>query len=356
MLGYLYGYCILFLVFTTAWRRRWISAGGLTFVVWASLFFAYVQTYLLGNDYGEPEYGRRFTSFTGAQSFAPFLLVLIALLVFRERRNLSILLAVGAASIGIVLTGSRSTFLGIAWVLIAGGIIFAIRSGKKINLRLIVRRIGFGVAGIACVGLLVIEVLPKDRLNEMLGAVVSQNATLEDVGTFAWRYSLYGKTLDELASRSLPRLMIGSGTSSGASLVLENNIFQQEDVDPNRALHDEFLRSAYEWGLPGLVFLTFFLVEVFTICNEMIVRYHSWQAGAFAAILVPLMVSLTVENILAESSAPVGVGYCLVLAGMAATYAPLGPRPLQALKTNRVVDVQPQAPAKPPTEIAGYNA
>jgi len=44
MLGYFYAYTILFVVFAAAWRRGWITAKALVFVLWASLAFAVLQT------------------------------------------------------------------------------------------------------------------------------------------------------------------------------------------------------------------------------------------------------------------------------------------------------------------------
>jgi len=39
----------------------------------------------------------------------------------------------------------------------------------------------------------------------MLSASVSSDQTLEDVGTFVWRFSLYQKTIEELAIAAPPR-------------------------------------------------------------------------------------------------------------------------------------------------------
>lgn len=318
MLGYFYAYSVLFLVFTNAWQRKWFNARSLAFVVWFSLFLGVVQTYLLGNEFGNPDYEFRFTSFTGAQSFAPFILSLCVLLLFRESWTLSVIATAIGASVGLLLTGSRSVFIGFVWIVLVGGIILAGRSGKKIDFGLIAKRAVVSGAILLCVGAVVLNALPGNRLNEALAASVTRNATVEDVGTFGWRYNLYQKTLMSLGERSLKELFVGSGTSSGATLVTEADIFLESEVDPNRALHDEFLRSLYEWGIPGLVLLLLFLGESGRICLRMIMQNGSPAAWTFLAVLVPLLVSLTVENVLAEAAAPAGVGYSLVLTSMAA--------------------------------------
>ena len=336
MLGYFYAYSILFLVFTNAWQRKWFNTKSLALVVWLSLLFGMVQTYMLGNQYGNPEYEFRFTSFTGAQSFAPFLLCLLVVLLFRERWNTSIVAAAIGASVGLVLTGSRSIFFGFSWIVLVGGFILAVRSGRKVNLGLIVKRTVASGTILFCVGAVVFKVLPESRLNEVLGATVAKDVTLDDVGTFAWRYHIYQKTLQALAERSLPSLFVGSGTSSGASLVLEAGIFKEDEVDPNRSIHDEFLRSLYEWGVPGIFLLALLLAEAGKIGLRMATRSGSWGAWAFLAIFVPMLISLTFENILAEGGGPAGVGYSLVLTSMAA--AAFGNQrqrnKIQALQTN----------------------
>ncbi|MGA2095406.1 MAG: O-antigen ligase family protein [Candidatus Acidiferrum sp.] len=318
MFGYLYASCVLFVVFTAAWQNRCFTAKSLAVVVWFSLFFALVQTYVLGNDFGDAVLGDRFTSFSGAQSFAPFLLSLFVLLLLCGSWKASSLVSAAAAAVGLVLTGSRSVFLGFTWALVIAGILAAIRSGRRFSLSLLVKRAAFGGAAVVCIGLLVLNVLPDNRLNEMLAAVTTRNASLEDVGTFGWRYLLYEKEFDEIASRGFNRLFTGSGTSSGADFALETSLYREENVDPNRAFHDEFLRSLYEWGLPGFLFLVLFLAEAVRICLRMVRQDGSHEALAFLAICLPLLISLTVENTLAEAAGPAGVGYSLVLTCMVA--------------------------------------
>src|SRR5256885_7709924 len=326
MLGYFYAYTILFVIFAAAWRRGWITAKALIFVLWASLAFAVLQTYVLGNTYGSFEAANavvdfewRFTSFTGAQSFAAFLLCMLTILLFRERWSLPILSTCAAATIGIVLTGSRSIFLGFAWVLTLAAVLFAKKSGRRISLAAAAKRMAISFAALLLVAAGVLKALPENRLNEMLSAAVTSENSLQDVGTFVWRFSLYQKTLEELAGRNLRTLLTGSGTSSAASLVLQSGIFSESNVDPNRALHDEFLRSAYEWGAVGVLLLLLFLAQAISICFRMIKNYDSPEAWAFLAILAPLLISLTVENFLADPASPGGVAYNLILTSMLAS-------------------------------------
>jgi hypothetical protein len=320
MVGYLYAYSALFVVFTEAWRQDWFNAKTLMFAVWISLIGAAIQTYFLGNAFGDDDFQFRFTSFTGAQSFAPFLLSIVVLLLFREKLSISIIATVLAAAAGILLTGSRSVFLGMIWVLLLYGVFTATRSSKKIDLGMILKRALLIGAAIAIILTTIVTLLPTNRLNEMMEAAMEKNATLEDVGTFGWRLSLYQRTLDELIHRSPVTLLVGSGTSSGADLVLEGGFFSEANVDPNRAIHDEFLRAMYEWGVLGLFALLFFLASALKLSVRMVKENASLAAWAFLAISGPFLISLTVENVLADSGSPGGVGYSLVLTSMVAAY------------------------------------
>jgi O-antigen ligase len=287
-------------------------------VVWISLSGAIIQTYFLGNAFGSDEFQWRFTTFSGAQSFAPFLLSLLVLMLFQKSVSFFTFLTGFGAIAGILMTGSRSVFLGLLWVLIMYGIYSAVRSAKSVRIGMILGRMLVIGATMAVIVLAVVNLLPENRLNEMVAAVIEKNATVEDVGTFGWRFNLYQKTLDELVHRRIALLLVGSGTSSAASLVLNEGIFHEDNIDPNRAIHDEFLRATYEWGFLGLAAFVFFFARLLRLDLRLVAKNASPQAWAFLAIFVPLLISLTVENVLADSGSPGGVGYNLVLTSLMA--------------------------------------
>jgi O-Antigen ligase len=319
MMGYFYSYSVLFLVFMAVWERKWLETKHLITAVWCCLALACIQTYVLGNDYGDSGFDFRLTSFTGAQTFAPFLLSFLVLLWFSTQINLSIVISVAAAGIGLVLTGSRSLLLGFAWSLLIGAIYLGVRAGREVNLRLVVKRMVVTGFALVAIGTIVFIKQPDSRINQMLEGAFSSSGSLEDVGTFAWRFSLYQKTVAELSSRSPIKLAFGTGTSSGANLVLDEGIATEDTVDPNRTFNEEFLRFLYEWGLPGLALLVYLLVHVGFVCIQM-VRRNSPEGWAFLAIFIPLLISLTVENIFADASAPGGMGYLVVLTFMLAAF------------------------------------
>jgi hypothetical protein len=319
MVGYLYANTVLFVVFVAGWRRNWFDVKSLALVVWVSLLLAIVQTFVLGNDYGNALDEQRFTGFNGAQSFAAFLLAMIVLLMFSDQQSVPKKLTIAGAFVGIILTGSRSIFVGFLWVLMVTLVFRSSRSGRSLPVRLILKRTllaGVSVFGIA---ILVFTLLPENRLNELLAAGASDKSSLQDVGSYTWRLAVYGATLEELAGRTPAELVVGSGTSSGGDMVVSHHFFSNQNVDPNRAMHDEFLRCLYEWGAPGLLFFIAFLYYAGRLVLTKITELGSREAWAFLAISVPLLISLTVENVFAESAGPSGVGYSLVLTALVAS-------------------------------------
>src|SRR5262249_29104135 len=152
MLGYFYAYSVLFCVFTIAWRKRWLDRTGLLTALLLAIGLAVFQTYFLGNAYGSagnffgsPDFEWRFTSFTGAQSFAAFLLAVIVLFLLCEEWTFAAVTGMLVAAVGILLTGSRSIFLGLAWILLTAGIVIARRKNHNLKMRTILVRLSVSV-------------------------------------------------------------------------------------------------------------------------------------------------------------------------------------------------------------------
>ncbi len=331
LMGYFYSYSVLLIIFACAWRRHWFTRTALISVTSVALLFAVLQTYVLGNAYGDPEYDNRFTTFADPQSFAPFLICMIVLLILCNRRTIGATLASAAALIGLVLTGSRSNLIAFVWVALVIGVAFAKRSRRHISLSLLVRNVAVGCLIVVLLGVFVLESLPTSRLTELLDVVTSYDKdSLESVGTFAWRLTVYAEAIKEISGRSWKELAVGSGSSSGANVGLQTGFFKEQTVDPNRVIHDEFLRSLYEWGALGLLAFLLFLGSVLRLCIKLIKLTSSPYAWACLAIFGPLLIGLLVENIFADGASPGGVGYCLIFASMIGQLRP-APEPAPLL-------------------------
>jgi hypothetical protein len=316
MVGYLCCYAILFLIFSAGWSFGWFSERALSLLSLCSFGIGVIQTYVLGNEFGTSE--GRFTTFTDAQGFAQFLISILALLLFRGTRTLWRYLAIAASVFGIVLTGSRYVFVATILLVLVVLAVKAVIRRPGLRLPLLLKGTA---AGFAVVVLLVslLTYLPENRINELTAYLTTRGASVEDIGTLAWRLTVYEEAVNQIASRAPLNALVGSGTSSGGNVLLGMGSQYEDDLDPNRSIHNEFLRAFYEWGVVGVSMLFLFLGQIARISWGAYKVDHSWQAIALLSIFPALLLSLATENILSGAGRAGGTGYVLVLAALFAS-------------------------------------
>jgi len=318
MVGYLCCYAALAIVFTSAWSRRWITERALVVVAWCSMGFAVIQTYLLENFFGtlEPT-ERRFTTFSEPLGFAEFLISILALLLCGGSSKFCTRITEVGLVWCIILTGSRSAFVATILLFLGASVLKLARKTPKSDIKMILKRslMGGVLPGLLMVGF-VAHYVPTNRISELLSSVTEREASVEGVLTLAWRLSIYHEAADELSRRDLSRLLVGSGTSSSGDVLFALGSGYDAQVDPNRSMHNEFLRSFYEWGVIGLSLLILFVVEVLRVSLRAFRARRSWQAAAFLSIFPAMLFSLAIENVLASAGGPGGTGYVLVLAAL----------------------------------------
>ena len=313
MVAYLVAYFVLYLVFCSAWCERWLDIGLVRLVAWSVIALAVLQTFVLGDEWGGLE--ERFTSFSAPQYFAAFLVAVLAILMFSGARGWFHYATCGGLMAAIVLSGSRYVFVSMVALAVIG--CFQLASGRhgslrwRPNFRKMLLTLGIAAAGIG----ILVAYLPYNRIDELVGAVSEDDATVEDVGTFAWRLGIYEDVLEHLEKRTGPELFFGSGTSSGAALMLNHDPdhYDREGIDGNRVLHSEFLRALYEWGIPGLGLLLAFVVATTTGFVQKIAAEGGGPALAFAGALPSIVLGLAIENMLASAASAGGVGILLAM-------------------------------------------
>ena len=313
MVAYLVAYFVLYLAFCSAWCERWLDIGLVRLVAWSVIALAVLQTFVLGDEWGGLE--ERFTSFSAPQYFAAFLVAVLAILMFSGARGWFHYATCGGLMAAIVLSGSRYVFVSMVALAVIG--CFQLASGRhgslrwRPNFRKMLLTLGIAAAGIG----ILVAYLPYNRIDELVGAVSEDDATVEDVGTFAWRLGIYEDVLEHLEKRTGPELFFGSGTSSGAALMLNHDPdhYDREGIDGNRVLHSEFLRALYEWGIPGLGLLLAFVVATTTGFVQKIAAEGGGPALAFAGALPSIVLGLAIENMLASAASAGGVGILLAM-------------------------------------------
>jgi hypothetical protein len=331
MAAYLAAWFVLYLVFDLAWRRHLLDQALVITAVWGSLALAFLQTYVMGNPLFGTE-GRlgefasaQFAPFTGPQSFGPFLACLVALLLFSKERRPFRSVSIGACLFALVLVGSRYSLIEtgivvLSWCLLRLG---AVRKGGRLQVGRVLPISLLAIILFLGLRAVMAWAMPGSRVNQLLE--VGSKPDVAEAGTFGWRLVRYERALSELSRRSLAGLAFGSGSSSGAEVAMADERVFVEDVDPNRAMHDEFLRTEYEWGFIGLGLGLALLVYA---TRELWVRaFHFRSLAGFAALaIIPgIFLALLVENPLAGPGTAESLGYVLIL-----TYGFTGGRQISA--------------------------
>lgn len=316
MVAYLCAWFILFLAFYVAWRRGLIDHRVVIGALWGSLAIACFQTYVMGDPFGGRAH--RLTSFAGPNSFAPFLTCLLALLLFSRKGSRAVrMLSVWACLIALVYSGSRYALIGAALLLFVRGVVRAgawRRSGK---LRLFPVLAGCVVTVVVLLGFRVVmaQAMPKSRINQLLD--LASRPQMVDKGTFGFRLMMYANVLERLSHRSAFGWIVGTGTSSGGTVVFPASQKTYDNYptgfDPNRTIHDEILRAAFEWGIIGLGITLMLWVYALRGYWLRAVKEQSLAGFAGLSILPAIFLALLIENALSGPASAEGIGYLLVL-------------------------------------------
>ncbi|MEO5924917.1 MAG: hypothetical protein ABIR70_13945 [Bryobacteraceae bacterium] len=311
------------IVLEKAARKGVLDSRALWILIVSSLLLAFVQTYYYGGaSYGFDGYDQpsRLSSFITAQQFAGFLVVFLTLILWR--RDFPLWLRFGTGSVlllALALNGSRVWFFGATVVVM---IHFALELRRaSIVLALVA---GF----IATFWLLASSLQPQrmdlvndssNRIALTLSALVTGVDSSYSVGLrdLTFRTAIYEGVWNDLASSSLLELFFGHGTSSGAEAVLRvfPNGYDLDHLDPNRIVHNEWLRASYEWGIAGLLAL----IGVFSTLTVGLLSMRRanglrYRASAALSFLGAFLLAFSGENILAGAGNAVTMSLALILA------------------------------------------
>jgi hypothetical protein len=248
----------------------------------------------------------RFTSFTASQQFAAWIVAIAAVVLSRERRVTVQWLAAAVAGVVLVANGSRMWLACYAAVLA----VFCL-----VRLKATARVVSTIVAALALVVALQLahadrpthdDLAGLGRIRALLNASREGAAALLAIDTVGWRVSLYEDFLAALRSATTGELIFGHGTSSGYAVV--THIAGIAITDPNRAVHNEWLRVVHEWGIAGLCIWAAFVASVARLVSARAGRASAplvvYAAGLFGATLI--------ENVFASAGSGLGLGMAIV--------------------------------------------
>ncbi len=322
LVGNLIGTLVSFVLLQKAARSSLFNRREIIVLILASIGLGALQTFY----YGGAAYGfdgtdrpSRFSSFVGAQQYGAFLVAFLAIVLwypsFRVGTRVWLSMAV---SVALILNGSRTWFFGALVVLV----VYLFLSFRKVVFSATLVAIGaaFGIALILNLSSKEIDILgdTSSRIVATLSAVLKGQDTSENTGlaNLDFRLTIYRDVVQELKSSNPAELLFGHGTSSGGNIVMHvfPRSYKADRLDPNRAIHDEWLRAFYEWGIVGLGLL----ISVFVGLLKALWSYHSKRiegVDALAALsfLPAFLLAFSTENLLASAGNAVTMSLALIV-------------------------------------------
>lgn len=315
LIGHMIGSLMIGFVFARAAKGGYLTARTVIPVTVGSILIAFAQ-FLYLHDWTNEQ--SRFSAFTTAQAFAAFVAALYCMALGSPglARRTRVWLC-SALALTIVFNGSRIWFIGIVIATLFAFVISGARTWTKIlTVSFFVLMACFLVIVRNPLSELIRNVAPSNRIVAAGLAAYEGDVQSEGLGTLRFRRILYRGAIAQLENSTVKEFVFGRGTSNGS--LVTGSIFRGYAgmVDPNRMLHDEWLRTIYEWGLVGMFLWCAFWVSIAAYAVTG-VRHDRWGYAKPLLIYVPaLLVALAGENFIAGAGNAMSLGF-LMLVGYA---------------------------------------
>ncbi|MBV8897186.1 MAG: hypothetical protein JO051_11790 [Acidobacteriaceae bacterium] len=260
----------------------------------------------------------RFSAFTSAQAFAAYLAALYCVAVSAPglaiRTRIWLCSALGLSAI---FNGSRIWFIGMLLATLVAFLISDVRVYAKVFL------VG-AVVLFACVlvmvrgqlAQLIQDVAPSNRIVAAALAAYQGDMQSNGLGTLRFRRIIDDAAIDQLKKSTVVEFFFGRGTSNGS--LITGSIFRGYAgmSDPNRMVHDEWVRVFYEWGLFGMFLWCAFWASVIAYSVQGVREDREGFAKPLLIYVPGLLVALAGENFLAGAGSAISIGF-LMLFGLA---------------------------------------
>lgn len=309
LIGHMIGSLIICLMLMRATKGGYLTFQTLVPASCGVLGMAVFHWIFLHNWGGETE---RFTTFSGAQSFAAFAAALYCACLLAKPLQSFIRIPLCVVLVAaIVANGSRTWIIGVVASTFVAILISQARQWIKI--------LTFGAAVIAASAMIIqfgtlMEVIAQDgTTNRIASAIVDVyggNFNARGLGTYNLRHALFERTIASIEQGSTEQMIFGHGTSNGALIAATLN----KDPDPNRSLHDEWLRALYEWGVVGFLLWLAFFISLVLYAARGVLHDRVGYSKPLLAYLPAFALGLTGENIIAGAGNAVSVGLLVLIA------------------------------------------
>lgn len=288
----------------------------------------------------------RFSAFTNAQAYAAFVAALFCMALCAPGLTmLTRALLCPALALSLIFNGSRIWFCGIVLAALIAFIISTERAWVKI--------LSSAAVILAACSLIIFrnqaedaiqDLAPSNRIVAAAVAAYEGDMQSQGLGTLRFRRIITEAAVDQLKRSSFTELTFGRGTSNGSFIT--GSLFRGESgfADPNRMVHNEWLRVLYEWGLAGLCLWCFFWCSTLAYVIQGVRNDPAGYSKPLLIYLPALLIALAGENFIAGAGSAMSIGF-LMLFGFA-TFAHRYPvRHVDALSFATLEDNLANAPA-----------
>ena len=309
LVGHMAASLVICLMFMRATKGNYLTPAIVLPVTLGALGLATVRSIFMPSFEGEPE---RFKSFSSAQSFAAFLVALYCIALCSKSLRPAVRLPLcGALAAAVALDGSRLWMLGIVLSTLVAMLVSDAAAWLKVCIA------GFSVVlvvlavaeGAVILGFMAREA-PSNRIAAAITAGFRGDSKSDGLGTYRFRRELDLRAIDAISSAPTEQIIFGHGTSNSAELAggLARN------PDPNRIMHDEWLRVMYEWGLIGALLWLLFFGSITLYAIRGIRKRSPGNSKPLLVYLPAFALGLAGENIIAGAGNDVSVGFLLLIA------------------------------------------
>jgi hypothetical protein len=309
LVGHMIALFLICIVFMRAAKSGLLTPAIVVPVAAGALALAALRSAFAPNFGGEAE---RFKSFSSAQSFAAFLVVLYAIALCSKSPRLSVRLPLcGILIAALVFDGSRLWMLGLVFSTLVALLLSSVAPWMKVC------AVGIStvVATLAVAeGDMVLSFLarqaPSNRIAAAIIAGYQRNFKSDGLGTYMLRRELDLRAISAMSSSGIRELTFGHGTSTSAELA--GGLARKPD--PNRIMHNEWLRVPYEWGITGMILWLIFFFSIALYALEGIRKDREGYSKPLLIYLPAFALGLAGENIIAGAGNDVSTGFLLVIA------------------------------------------
>jgi O-antigen ligase/polysaccharide polymerase Wzy-like membrane protein len=308
LIGHMLGSLIICLMLTRATKAGYLSFETILPVTCGVIAMAVFHWLFLHNWGGETE---RFTTFSGAQAFAAFLTAFYCAALFAKTLNPTMRIALCLILIAAVIAnGSRIWIIGILLSTLTAIFVSGVKPSIKI-LTLGVTVIVLAACTIAFDNVMdyIAHKAPTNRIAAAITDAYGGNLQSRGLGTYNLRHVLFDRTIQAIKSGSTAESILGHGTCNGYVIAATLS----KTADPNRAIHNEWLRALYEWGVVGFSLWTGFILSLLIYAAKGVNGEAAAYAKPLVVYLPAFVLGLTGENIIAGAGNAVSVGLLVLI-------------------------------------------